>query len=130
VPVTPAPVISVPARREILLAALLLVVATAVVYAHTFGVPYLFDDPLSIPENVTIRHWLTAWLPPAGDGITVSGRPLLNFTFALNYAISGTDVWSYHLGNLLIHATAACVLFGLLRRALGSPRLAARFGAD
>ena len=127
---TPAPVIPGRTRRETLLAVLLLVGATFAVYANTFAVPYLLDDFLSLPENVTIRHWLTAWSPPAGDGITVSGRPLLNFTFALNHAISGGEVWSYHLGNLLIHATAAGVLFGLVRRTLRGPGLAARFGTD
>jgi tetratricopeptide (TPR) repeat protein len=117
-------------RRETLLAVLLLVGATGAAYANTFAVPFLFDDFLSIQDNVTIRHWLTAFSPPAGDGITVSGRPLLNFTFALNYAVSGDSVWSYHAGNLLIHALAACVLFGLGRHTLQGPRLAARFGAD
>ena len=71
---------------------LFIVGATVVTYANTFGVPYLFDDFLSIRDNETIRHWLTAWSPPTGDGITVSGRPLLNFTFALNYALGGNAV--------------------------------------
>ncbi len=124
-PVTPAA-----ARRENLLAVLFIVGATFAAYANTFGVPYLFDDFLSIRDNETIRHWLTAFSPSTGDGITVSGRPLLNFTFALNHALSGNAVWSYHLGNLLIHATAAGVLFGLVRRTLQGSRLAARFGAD
>jgi protein O-mannosyl-transferase len=126
----PSPVTPVPVRRETFLAVLLLVGATFAAYANTFGVPYLFDDFLSIQDNVTIRHWLTAWSPPAGDGITVSGRPFLNFTFALNHAISGDAVWSYHAGNLLIHAAAAVVLFGLVRRTLRGPRLAVRYGAD
>src|SRR4051812_36122102 len=94
---------SVGSRRETLLMGFLLIGATSAAYANTFAVPFLFDDFLSIQDNVTIRHWLTAFSPPAGDGITVSGRPLLNFTFALNYALSGGAVWSYHAGNLLIH---------------------------
>jgi Tfp pilus assembly protein PilF len=117
-------------RRETWLVLLLLAGAIVVAYANSFAVPYLFDDFLSIQDNVTIRHWLTAVSPPAGDGITVSGRPLLNFTFALNHAISGDSVWSYHVGNLLIHALAAGALFGLVRRTLRSPRLSTRFGAD
>ena len=117
-------------RRETLLVMLMLVGVTIVTYGNTFAVPFLFDDYLSIPDNVTIRHFATAWLPPSGDGITVSGRPLLNLTLALNHAISGDAVWSYHLGNLLIHVLAGCVLFDVVRRTLRQPRLAARFGAE
>jgi len=46
----------------------------------------------------------------------VSGRPVLNFSFALNYAISGEHPWSYHVVNLGIHLAAALTLFGILRR--------------
>jgi len=31
----------------------------------------------------------------SGDGGMVSGRPLLNFSLTVNYAISGEEVWSY-----------------------------------
>ena len=117
-------------QREILLAIVLLIGATAAAYSNTFAVPYLFDDFLSIQDNVTIRHWLTAFSPPAGDGITVSGRPRRNFTFSRNQSHSGDALWGYHAGNLLIHVLAACALFGLLRITLQSPRLAARFGGD
>lgn len=103
---------------------------TVVTYISTLAVPFLFDDYLSIPENPTIRRFATAWLPPAEDGITVSGRPLLNLSFALNYGISGNAVWSYHLLNVLIHVAAGCVLFDLVRRTLLQPRLAEHFGAD
>jgi len=103
---------------------------TVVAYGSTFAVPFLFDDYLSIPENTTIRSFATAWLPPSGDGLTVSGRPLLNLTLALNHAISGNAVWSYHLVNLLIHVAAGGVLFDVVRRTLLQPRLAGRFGQD
>jgi Flp pilus assembly protein TadD len=34
----------------------------------------------------------------------------------VNYAISGLNTWSYHAVNVAIHALAALVLFGLVRR--------------
>ena len=61
--------------------------------------------------------------PPAG-GLPVSGRPVLNLSFAINYAISGTAVWSYHALNLLIHVLAGLALFGIVRRTLSSAFLA------
>ncbi|MBX3750577.1 MAG: tetratricopeptide repeat protein [Opitutaceae bacterium] len=45
----------------------------------------------------------------------------MNLSFALNHAISGEAVWSYHAVNLLIHAGAGLALFGLVRRTLALP---------
>ena len=104
---------------------MLLVAAVGAVYANSFDGPFIFDDALSIVENPTIRQlWpLTQVLsPPSGQGLTVEGRPLVNLSFAFNYAISGTVAWSYHAVNLAIHALAALTLFGLLRRTLESFR--------
>jgi tetratricopeptide (TPR) repeat protein len=83
-------------------------------YANSFSGPFIFDDVDAILNNETIRHWSTAWWPPVGP--TVSGRPVLNLSLALNYAISGTAVWSYHALNLLIHLAAGLTLFGIVRR--------------
>ena len=105
--------------------AILLVAVVGTVYANSFGGPFLFDDALSIVENPTIRQlWpMTQVLsPPSGQGITVEGRPLVNLSFAFNYAISGNAPWSYHAVNVAIHALAALMLFGLVRRTLESLR--------
>ncbi len=119
-----------PHSRANLFIGLALAGAAFLVYCNTFGVPFLFDDNSSIRDNPTIRSITTAWWPPATGGQTVSGRPFLNLTLALNYAVSGTAVWSYHVLNLLIHAAAGCTLFGIVRRTLVRPGLAERFGQD
>jgi tetratricopeptide (TPR) repeat protein len=93
--------------------------AIGAAYWNSLQGPFVFDDPPSIANNATIRHlWPLGALfsPPAGRGLTVEARPLLNFSFAVNYAISGNAVWSYHLVNLLIHLCAALTLFGIVRR--------------
>ena len=63
-------------------------------------------------RNPTLEKlWpLSAPLAPPRGALTVSGRPLLNLSFAVNQAISGTAPWSYHLLNLLIHAGGALAL--------------------
>jgi protein O-mannosyl-transferase len=86
------------------------------VYGRTLSVPLLFDDVDAIGRNLTIRHWSTALWPP--PNITPSGRPVLNLSLAVNYAIGGTAVWSYHALNLVIHALAGLTLFGIVRRTL------------
>jgi protein O-mannosyl-transferase len=105
-------------------------IALAVVAAYwrTFAVPPLFDDDASIADNPTIHRLATALSPPSYA--TVGGRPVLNLSLAINYAISGNQVWSYHVLNLAIHVCAALVLFGIVRRTLviravvGAPDLA------
>lgn len=116
--------------RPTLLAVLVISAAALLAYHNTFAVPLHFDDASSIRDNPTIRSLWHAWWPPNEAGLTVSGRPLLNFSLALNYAVSGTAVWSYHGLNLLIHILVGGVLFGIVRRTLRQPVLAARFGAD
>ncbi len=113
------------------LAGAFLAAAIVVAYHNSFSVPFVFDDPLSITENPTIRQlWpLSVPLtPPSGQGFTVEGRPILNFTLALNYAVGGTAVGGYHAANLAIHLLAALTLFGLVRRTLLLPLLRERFG--
>ncbi|MGH7996598.1 MAG: tetratricopeptide repeat protein [Opitutaceae bacterium] len=115
--------------RWITLAALaVIVLAGYLAYRDSFSGPFVWDDISAIPDNPTLRSWSTALHPPvlAGEG----GRPLLNLSFALNYAAGGTQVGGYHLVNLLIHLAAACVLFGLVGRTLMRPRLRDRFGRD
>ena len=98
-----------------------LVVAILSAYGNTLRAPFVYDDTLAIPDNPTIRRvWplSTVLLPQAQGGLTVSGRPVLNLSFAINYAISGPNVWSYHVFNVLVHVGSALLLFGIARRTL------------
>lgn len=111
-----SPVAAPPALRLLLLAG-----AIIVAYLTSFRGALVFDDLHAIVENPTIRDLARPGLvlfPAARAGETVSGRPGVNLTFALNYAVSGTGPWSYHAVNLLIHTLAALALFGIVRRTL------------
>ena len=105
-----------------------LVLAALVAYANSFSVPFLYDDISSILENPSIRHlWpLGPVLAPPPE-VTSTGRPLVNFSLAANYALGGTTVWGYHLFNLAIHLLAGLVLFGVVRRTLLLPALRSRY---
>jgi hypothetical protein len=110
--------------RVVLIAAAI-VVFTAAAYHNSLGGPFIFDDDGSIPENPSIRDLSaigTVLSPPPG-GFTVSGRPVLNLSLAINYAMSGSQVRGYHLTNLGIHLLAGLVLFGLVRRTLLLPSM-------
>lgn len=100
------------------LAALLLAIFAA--YANSLQGPFVFDDGSAIPENPTIRDLKQIGLilsPPKDSGVTVNGRPLVNLSFALNYAAGDISVRGYHLANIALHAVTALVLFGFARRA-------------
>lgn len=43
-------------------------------------------------------------------------RPLLTVSFMLDYKIGGTDLFAYHITNILIHMCVCCMLFRLLTR--------------
>ncbi|MFC1527104.1 tetratricopeptide repeat protein [Candidatus Latescibacterota bacterium] len=45
-------------------------------------------------------------------------RPLLMVTYALNYAVSGYEPWSYHLVNVVVHAVCTYAVYQIAR-ALG-----------
>ncbi|MBK8477524.1 MAG: tetratricopeptide repeat protein [Opitutaceae bacterium] len=111
-------------------AVVVLLLAGIAAYWNTFSVPFLFDDDTSIADNPTIRSlWPPAGpLSPPSGGETVTNRPVLNYSFALNYALGGLDVRGYHVLNLAIHLAAALALFGVVRRTLRQPVLAGSCG--
>ena len=99
--------------------AVVLVVVGLLVYANSLSSPFLFDDQTSIIGNAQIRRLWPLSIPLSPPSETpVAGRPLVNLSFAINYAVGGLDPWGYHLVNVIIHVMAALVLFGLVRRTL------------
>jgi tetratricopeptide (TPR) repeat protein len=119
------------AGRGVLLAGAVIALAVAAVYANSLSTPFVFDDFMAITQNPTIRD-----LRRMGDVLSsplfatgATGRPVVSLSLAINYALGGNEVRGYHLANLLIHALAALVLFGLVRRTLLRPALRERFGA-
>lgn len=108
-----------PFGRGIMVAGAAIVAGTLCAYHNAFGTSLLFDDRLAIAENPSIARLteLTQVLWPPPD-LPTAGRPLLNLSFALNHALSETDLFSYHVVNLLIHCSAALIFFGVVRRTL------------
>jgi len=107
----------------------LLVVIGAAAYSNSFNGPFIFDDDYSIVDNPYILHlWPLSKAMSAPPQATVAGRPIASLSLAMNYAISGYSVWSYHLFNLFIHILAGLTLYGIIRRTLLCERLRKRFG--
>ncbi|WP_414664309.1 tetratricopeptide repeat protein [Horticoccus sp. 23ND18S-11] len=117
----PSPLLQPPDRRETRVSrgwVLGIVAAVFVAYANTLAVPFVFDDIAAVTRNPSLVSLARALVPP--DGMSVTGRPLVNLTLAVNHALSGTVPWSYHALNLMLHAASALLLFGVVRRGLAS----------
>jgi tetratricopeptide (TPR) repeat protein len=88
-----------------------LLVIAAIAYWPALQGPFIFDD-LHLPFNDpnVANQGFVFWI----GGV----RPVLMATYWINFLISGTRPFSYHAGNLLLHATTAGIVFFLLRRLL------------
>ena len=107
-------------RRTIFLAGVVLMLAVLAVYRNSLNAPFLFDDSLAVVDNESIHHLWPPWqaLSPPPDGSGATGRPLVNLSLAVNYAIGRLDVRGYHVMNLMLHILASLTLWGVLRRTL------------
>jgi protein O-mannosyl-transferase len=106
-------------RVRILVSCTAILLGALAAYHDSFSGPLVFDSDLAIGNNPTLRHLWPIWpaLNPPGGGSPVSGRPLVNLSFAIDYALGGGGLWAYHASNLAIHILAGLALFGILRRA-------------
>jgi tetratricopeptide (TPR) repeat protein len=97
------------------------------IYSNTLSNPFVFDDRLSVVENPSIRHLfdIRDVLSPERE-LPVAGRPLVNLSFAVTYALAGLAVPAYHIGNIALHIACALVLLGIVRRTLVLPTIPPR----
>jgi Flp pilus assembly protein TadD len=98
---------------------LLIVTAGVCTYWNSLAGPFIWDDQIAIVTNRTIQHlWpLSDALQPPRE-TPVAGRPIVNLSFAINYAIGGLSETGYHVTNVAVHIGCALLLFGIVRRTL------------
>jgi tetratricopeptide (TPR) repeat protein len=79
-------------------------------YSPALHGSFLFDDQTLLfrqgVQSASLREWLS--------GV----RPVLMFSYWLNYRISGSDPFGYHVFNLFIHAANTGLVFVVLSRLL------------
>jgi tetratricopeptide (TPR) repeat protein len=115
--------------------AVAIVLATIVAYAPALRAPFQFDDFGSIVGNPTIRQLSRSTVLHPPTNTSVAGRPVVNVTLAINYAINAwlgveqrpfpfgvSETVGYHIVNLLAHLLCALLLFGIVRRTLRSEK--------
>jgi Flp pilus assembly protein TadD len=121
------------AARPALVAAVL-ALSIGVVYGPFLAVPFIYDDQAAIVENESIK---SLW-PLIGTqdhpraltprrGLPTTARPLVNFSFAVNYYFGGLRPTGYHAVNIVIHVLSSFLLWAIVRRTLRLPYFAGRF---
>ena len=104
------------------------------VYGNIYGNGWHYDDLHAITENPHIRSLAQPWrfftdpVQFSRDADKAMYRPLLLTTFALNYAWSQLETYSYHIVNLALQAGCAIMVW-LLLTGMGRSRSLAAFGA-
>lgn len=85
-----------------------LVPACLFLYYGVIDGPFVFDDNLYVKDNLEIRDPSILY--------NLSGTRYVTFlSFALNYSISGLDVTSFHLFNIIIHACNSVLVYLLVK---------------
>ncbi len=97
----------------------IIVVLGIIIYSNSFNCSFHFDDLNSIINNSAIKDLsnFKAWWNYS------SGRPIAYFSFALNYHFGQLNVWGYHIVNLIIHLTTACIVMWLTQLIFSTPTL-------
>lgn len=98
--------------RSEVIRVLILLGVTTLAYIFSFSASFHFDDKYVILEERFIQdignlpHILKSYLQ----------RPLLRASFAINYYLSGEEVFGYHLVNFTLHLLAGVLLYILAKR--------------
>ena len=102
----------------------LLAVAIGAVYGQALHAPFVYDDLSAIKHNPYTRAlWPIGRAMAAPQDSPLAGRPIVSFTFAVNFAVSAMQPWSYHALNMVFHFGCAVLLALLVRGTLQRTRL-------
>ncbi|MGA2582775.1 MAG: hypothetical protein ABSG31_05815, partial [Tepidisphaeraceae bacterium] len=106
-------------------APLLVMLVVAIAYSDSFSGPFIYDDLDAIANDAQVNPQIQSLFTPPTETTptTLSGRPVLRFSFALDYAVGGLDVRIYHATNFAIHLACSLLVYGIIRRILLRPEI-------
>jgi hypothetical protein len=120
---------SLPFRHLIAIA--LIAGVALVAYSNTFDAPFHFDDLPNILQNPLVHIKTFTWdqlerLIKGTYKETI--RVFSMLTLALNFYFGGTDVFGYHLVNIIIHIFSGIFLYWFLILTFNLPHLKEKYG--
>ena len=97
-----------------------------ILYFRTLNAPFLLDDLSRITSNPDIKNislisekLIFKYSGKKNSYKNDPSRPVVYFTYALNYWLSGLKTFSYHFVNLIIHYLNSLFVFFLLLKIYG-----------
>ncbi len=106
-------------KHGILFPVLLIAALTLAVYANTLRNSFVYDDHDVIEHSRLIRIWANLPALFNHDYFLLSGemsyRPVVTFSYLVDYSFWKLNPFGYHLGNLLIHALNGVLIFLIFR---------------
>jgi len=84
---------------------------TFLAYSNVLNGEFQFDDMMTIENNSNIKSIANMFNLKILLSYFSGGRPVTDFTFALNYYYGRLDVFSYHVVNIIIHLVVVVLVF-------------------
>ena len=103
-------------RRELVPAALVIIVITAIAYLPAFRAGWIWDDPQYILNNHMLRDLpglFDIWFHPTS---IPQWYPLVHTSFWIEYQWFGPNPTVFHTTNIVLHTISALLLWRLLAR--------------
>ncbi|NQU95956.1 MAG: glycosyltransferase family 39 protein [Candidatus Omnitrophica bacterium] len=111
-------------RKTHIILVILLIGVVAIIYANSFGGPFLFDDNALVKNNTLIRTLsnipkffktdIWAYNVDAKP-ISNSYRPIQVVTYAIDFFLYGNDPKGFHFTNILVHLFNVLLVFLLVK---------------
>lgn len=113
-------------KKSSLLPVLIIAIFAIGLYSNTLKNGFVYDDADTIVNNTLIKSLgnlpllfdKTAYFSRSEE---TSYRPVVTFTYFIDYAVYGLKPWGYHLTNVLFHAINGVLLYFLLTLLLTPP---------
>ncbi|MBI5748717.1 MAG: hypothetical protein HZA00_06275, partial [Nitrospinae bacterium] len=103
-----------PKFHHIISISLILIISIAI-YSNTLFNGFVYDDEFTVVNNTLIKNFSNISKLFTKEYFTTSAemsyRPVVTFTYFLDYAIYGIKPWGYHLTNLILHAINGVILY-------------------
>jgi len=119
----PQPLLPATTWRMHVLPLATLAVLPLVLYLPCVRGAFVFDDPNAVSQSTLVHSLL-----PLDRFLTLSTRPLTDFSLAVNYAMGGLATPPYHLTNILLHVGNVLLLYGIGWATFATLPLAHRYG--
>jgi hypothetical protein len=103
-----------------------------VLYAHTLGGTWVYDDRFHAHDDPRLRQ-AGGWREYLTEGYVPGGvdhlwRPLVSLSYWAQWQLTGERAWPFHLVNVLLHAAASALVAQFARRLCRSDRVGAIAG--